>query len=105
MWGVVFLGPGSVLTHLQPIFWQILCPAFPQLIHLQGEVPRRSNAGNLKASKSEYGSALDSGGNGQENQREQRVAQPVRVEKKVGRNDPCPCGSGKKYKNCHGKLA
>ena len=28
---------------------------------------------------------------------------PVRVEKTVGRNDPCPCGSGKKYKNCHGK--
>jgi preprotein translocase subunit SecA len=27
---------------------------------------------------------------------------PVRVEKKVGRNDPCPCGSGKKYKKCHG---
>ncbi len=30
-------------------------------------------------------------------------AQPVHVEAKVGRNDPCPCGSGKKYKNCHGK--
>ena len=29
-------------------------------------------------------------------------SQPIRVEKKVGRNDPCPCGSGKKYKNCHG---
>jgi len=28
---------------------------------------------------------------------------PVRVEKKVGRNEPCPCGSGKKYKNCHGR--
>ncbi len=28
---------------------------------------------------------------------------PVHVEKKVGRNDPCPCGSGKKYKQCHGK--
>lgn len=28
---------------------------------------------------------------------------PVRVEKKVGRNEPCPCGSGKKYKHCHGK--
>ncbi len=28
---------------------------------------------------------------------------PIRVEKKVGRNDPCPCGSGKKYKQCHGK--
>jgi len=24
---------------------------------------------------------------------------------KVGRNEPCPCGSGRKYKNCHGKLA
>ncbi|MBQ3204063.1 MAG: preprotein translocase subunit SecA [Alistipes sp.] len=30
---------------------------------------------------------------------------PIKVEKKVGRNEPCPCGSGKKYKNCHGKLA
>jgi preprotein translocase subunit SecA len=28
--------------------------------------------------------------------------QPIRVEAKIGRNDPCPCGSGKKYKNCHG---
>ncbi|MBO4307187.1 MAG: preprotein translocase subunit SecA [Bacteroidales bacterium] len=32
-------------------------------------------------------------------------SQPVHVEKKVGRNDPCPCGSGKKYKNCHGRDA
>ncbi len=29
--------------------------------------------------------------------------QPVTKEEKVGRNDPCPCGSGKKYKNCHGR--
>lgn len=33
----------------------------------------------------------------------QQKAQPVRVEKKVGRNEQCPCGSGKKYKHCHGK--
>ncbi len=33
---------------------------------------------------------------------EQKANTPVHVEKKVGRNDPCPCGSGKKYKNCHG---
>ena len=32
-------------------------------------------------------------------------SQPIRVEKKVGRNDPCPCGSGKKYKNCHGRMS
>ena len=31
--------------------------------------------------------------------------QPVKVGPKIGRNDPCPCGSGKKYKNCHGKEA
>ncbi len=29
--------------------------------------------------------------------------QPVVVGPKIGRNDPCPCGSGKKYKQCHGK--
>ena len=30
---------------------------------------------------------------------------PIKVDKSVGRNDPCPCGSGKKYKHCHGKVA
>ena len=34
--------------------------------------------------------------------REMQKPTPVRVDPKVGRNDPCPCGSGKKYKNCHG---
>ena len=34
---------------------------------------------------------------------EQQSRMPVRVDKHVGRNDPCPCGSGLKYKNCHGK--
>ena len=38
------------------------------------------------------------------NTQERQVTQPVHVEKKVGRNDPCPCGSGKKYKNCHGAI-
>ena len=37
------------------------------------------------------------------NPSEPQKIQPVHVEKKVGRNEPCPCGSGKKYKNCHGK--
>jgi preprotein translocase subunit SecA len=34
---------------------------------------------------------------------ERSITAPVQVEKKVGRNEPCPCGSGKKYKHCHGK--
>ena len=35
----------------------------------------------------------------------EKKQEPIRVGDKVGRNDPCPCGSGKKYKNCHGKDA
>ncbi len=38
------------------------------------------------------------------NTQQEQKTQPVKVEKKAGRNDPCPCGSGKKYKNCHGKA-
>ena len=36
--------------------------------------------------------------------RDEKKSQPIRIGKKVGRNDPCPCGSGKKYKHCHGRL-
>ena len=39
----------------------------------------------------------------QAGQQDKQKPMPVHVEKKVGRNDPCPCGSGKKYKQCHGK--
>ncbi|MBO4821496.1 MAG: preprotein translocase subunit SecA [Prevotella sp.] len=35
---------------------------------------------------------------------QRQARQPIRVEKLPGRNDPCPCGSGKKFKNCHGRL-
>ena len=39
----------------------------------------------------------------QQDTREAVKREPIRAEKTVGRNDPCPCGSGKKYKNCHGR--
>ncbi len=39
----------------------------------------------------------------QDSGRDGQKLQPVQVEDKVGRNEPCPCGSGKKYKHCHGK--
>ena len=42
----------------------------------------------------------------EQKEKKQPARQPfVRADKKIGRNDPCPCGSGKKYKQCHGKLA
>ncbi len=48
---------------------------------------------------------LQASGGQQQDQGAQRGKQkPVRVEEKIGRNDPCPCGSGKKYKHCHGKI-
>ena len=48
-------------------------------------------------------------GGGQGGAPAQPQAQPqapfVRDTRKVGRNEPCPCGSGKKFKQCHGKLS
>jgi preprotein translocase subunit SecA len=42
---------------------------------------------------------------GEEQEQTAGAAQPmVRDGRKVGRNEPCPCGSGKKYKQCHGKV-
>jgi preprotein translocase subunit SecA len=57
-----------------------------------------SDAKKLQTGRQEVGSGrqVAPGGKG---------SAPIRVEKKVGRNDPCPCGSGKKYKNCHGRDA
>jgi preprotein translocase subunit SecA len=51
-------------------------------------------------------SRTEVGSNSNQNTNEEQPkvkAQPVRVEQKIGRNDACPCGSGKKYKNCHGQ--
>ncbi|MFD0748684.1 preprotein translocase subunit SecA [Mucilaginibacter calamicampi] len=56
---------------------------------------------NMRTSKPELVGEGDGGGLPDE-LREIQKAAPVRVEQKIGRNDPCPCGSGKKYKNCHG---
>ena len=53
----------------------------------------------MRTSKPEM---VTEGGGLPEELREIQKATPVRVEQKIGRNDPCPCGSGKKYKNCHG---
>jgi len=46
----------------------------------------------------------DGGAEGAQPQNQGRKPQPIRVGEKIGRNDPCPCGSGKKYKNCHGRA-
>ncbi len=70
----------------------------------RGEQPRRNDMSGLQTSKREAGSAYNREGEDGPERKRQQAVQPVRVEKKVGRNEPCPCGSGKKFKNCHGKV-
>jgi preprotein translocase subunit SecA len=69
----------------------------------QAEAPRRMDLSKFEANKDDMSSYNDPSGGGRARDGRSQVQQPVRVEKKVGRNDPCPCGSGKKYKNCHGR--
>ncbi|MDP4116279.1 MAG: preprotein translocase subunit SecA [Bacteroidota bacterium] len=66
---------------------------------------RRQPQGRIIESKSDATNAGLRGGGGQGQPEGQQVGklQPVQAEEKIGRNEPCPCGSGKKYKNCHGK--
>ncbi|MFW9951196.1 MAG: SEC-C metal-binding domain-containing protein, partial [Candidatus Thorarchaeota archaeon] len=67
--------------------------------------PRSINQSSLRVShESTEGMGFNSDLQPVENEAAQRgKSQPVKVGKKVGRNEPCPCGSGKKFKNCHGK--
>ncbi len=46
---------------------------------------------------------MEASGRSGDQQEERKAPQPVRHAPKVGRNEPCPCGSGKKFKNCHGR--
>ncbi|MDX6082524.1 preprotein translocase subunit SecA [Xanthomonas campestris pv. incanae] len=74
------------------------------------EQERRQAEARLLASQFQH---QDAGGYGADEEVEQMqggnapvpVSQVTRDEPKVGRNDPCPCGSGKKYKHCHGQLS
>jgi preprotein translocase subunit SecA len=63
------------------------------------EAQRKRQVENLRTSRSDL-SQYGTGGGGPQDKNQK--TEPVRVDKKVGRNDPCPCGSGKKYKHCHG---
>jgi preprotein translocase subunit SecA len=72
----------------------------------QTEVPKvddKPHVENVRLQHADYEEALAAGA--EEAGKGKPAAQPsVRQTQKVGRNDPCPCGSGKKYKHCHGKL-
>jgi preprotein translocase subunit SecA len=71
-------------------------------IRAKDDVPEADDKLHVQNVQLQHGGAAEGEGAAAE---EPKKAQPtVRHAQKVGRNDPCPCGSGKKYKHCHGKL-
>ena len=78
--------------------------ANPENVQRAPEQQRNTQNQRLQATKADADAPQTEGKpQPQPQQPRQPKVQPVRVERKIGRNDPCPCGSGKKYKNCHGK--
>lgn len=69
----------------------------------EAEARRKTDMSRYKTQKSELPGAENAMEGANTQTQERSKPQPVTVEKKVGRNEPCPCGSGKKYKQCHGK--
>ena len=70
-------------------------------IRAKDDVPQADDKAHVQNVQLQHGGPAEAEGDAPE----QKKAQPtVRHAQKVGRNDPCPCGSGKKYKHCHGKL-
>jgi preprotein translocase subunit SecA len=72
------------------------------------QAPKKDDLSNLQTSRTDlpqYSNATNSGAQQANAGQAERppITQPIRTEDKIGRNDPCPCGSGKKYKQCHGK--
>ena len=73
---------------------------------LKGQIPLRSDDQKVEEAarrKTDMSKMQTSRNDLVTNGGEPKSNAPIRVEKRVGRNDPCPCGSGKKYKNCHGR--
>jgi len=75
----------------------------------QAAPEKRQDYSRYRTTKDDVGSQIQAPGQSQGRPGQppmppqERPVQPVRVEQKIGRNDPCPCGSGKKYKHCHGQ--
>jgi preprotein translocase subunit SecA len=85
---------GSINKDITSFLCRATLPIAEQQQVKETDLPKTDNKG-IKTSRKEEVKP--------NNPSEPQKIQPVHVEKKVGRNEPCPCGSGKKYKNCHGK--
>jgi preprotein translocase subunit SecA len=71
---------------------------------VKAAVQEQTSFKGMKESRDDMMPDSASGGNQQQVAEPVRKSEPIRVGDKIGRNDPCPCGSGKKFKQCHGKM-
>ena len=76
----------------------------PEQVRQAAPTQSRSDYSRYRTQKDDF-SGGNTGETAKQDTRERQVTQPIHAEKTVGRNDLCPCGSGKKYKNCHGSNA
>ena len=99
----------ELLTNIKRDVIQLLCRVQIEAPSAVQEAERRRREAAAKAMRYSHAesSALEKqdGADGQADQAAAKAAPFVRTERKIGRNEPCPCGSGKKYKQCHGRAA
>ena len=102
----------ELLANIKRDVIQLLCRVQIEAPSAVQEAERRRREAAAKAMRYSHAesSALDkpNGADGQADQAAANTAKAapfVRTERKIGRNEPCPCGSGKKYKQCHGRAA
>ncbi|MBQ8470442.1 MAG: SEC-C domain-containing protein, partial [Alistipes sp.] len=92
----------KMLTKVNRDTLSILCKAYVP-VNEQRQEPQRQHRAKVDVNKLQASRMQAAAQAGQGGQGEKQKPMPLHVEKKIGRNDPCPCGSGKKYKQCHGK--
>jgi len=83
---------------LQSLYKDVLSFLLRAFVPLREEAPARA----AQPRRTDM-SKMQTGRNDLTTNGDQKTNSPIKVERQVGRNDPCPCGSGKKFKNCHGR--
>ena len=100
----IYVGTGGNVSIYPPgstsaVTFKNLASGFILLVHAKRVMSTNTTA--TEPSKFQGSEGYDEAMRNSMQQREKQ--QPVVAEPKIGRNDACPCGSGKKYKQCHGK--
>ncbi|MFN8322901.1 MAG: SEC-C metal-binding domain-containing protein [Chitinophagales bacterium] len=97
---------GSVNRDIASFLFKGQVPqADPEHVRNAEQEKQKAFARKIQEGRGELAESSNSANNQQPQQEVENKLEPIRVGEKVGRNDPCPCGSGKKFKSCHGKEA